>query len=462
MRARLVCRLRAGAAQTFEIDQAEAVLGREAGLAVSLRLDGISRRHARITWDGQLYWLEDLGSTNGTFLNGQAVRRERLRHLDVVTLGRKVDLVFVLRSDDLRPVRRKGIVRAELVEAEGDERHPVPAGEVTLGRSTACNVIVAGGVVSSLHARILRGPDQLVIEDLGSANGTFVNGARVMTTELHQGDLISLAGVAAFRVELELGEVLSASGIQPLPEGLGSMARPRQQFSAEWKTRFEWSSGEREVFEALRAGIPPPPEDLVSPETQYQRAVTRGQTVAPAVPPAGPAKPAAPTAPRPTKPEGAMPVAPARPAVPAAKPVAAAAPPAPRPPAPVAAAAPAVEVPAPARPPAPAAVPAPAAPAGIRAIVLTSSLGELRVAETGAHILGRGTDAALRLQHPTVSRRHARLILSDDRSMAYLQDAGGANGTSLNGAQVTQLAPLANGDRIRVGEVELTVALVRA
>ena len=73
MTARLVCRLRAGAAQTFEIGQAEAVLGREAGLAVSLRLDGISRRHARVTWDGQLYWLKDLGSTNGTFINDDKV-----------------------------------------------------------------------------------------------------------------------------------------------------------------------------------------------------------------------------------------------------------------------------------------------------------------------------------------------------------------------------------------------------
>jgi len=448
VKARLVCRLRAGAAQTFEIGQAEAVMGREAGLAVSLRLDGISRRHAQVTWDGQLYWLEDLGSTNGTFLNGQAVRRERLRHLDVVTLGRKVDLVFVLRADDVQPVRRQGVVRAALVEAEGEERHDVPAGEVTLGRSTACNVIVASGVVSSLHARILRGPGQLVLEDLGSANGTFVNGARIMTTELHQGDVVSLAGVASFRVELELGEVLTASGVQPLPESLASLARPRQQFSAEWKTRFEWSSGEREVLEALRAGVPPPPEDLVPAAAGSQGAVARGHTgPTPAVRPA-PAKPApAPAAP--VKP-AAAPVA--RPPVadkPAAVPVA-------RPSAPMAA-----PLPAPAAPIAPAPAAAPAAPVGIRAIVLTCSLGELRVVEPGAHILGRGTDAALRLQHPTVSRRHARVILSDDRSTAYLQDAGGANGTSLNGTQLTQLAPLAEGDRIRVGEVELTVGLVR-
>ena len=452
MKARLVCRLRPGAPQAFQLGKEEAVLGREAGLAVSLPLDGISRRHARITWDGQIHWLEDLGSTNGTFLNGQGIRRERLRHLDVITLGRKVDLVFVLKADDAASVVRLGVVRAALVEGQGDERHDVPIGELTLGRSTACNVIVASGVVSSLHARLLRSPEQMVLEDLGSANGTFVNGARVQTTELHQGDVISLAGTASFRVELELGEVLTASGAQPRAALLGSLARPRQQFSAEWKTRFEWTSGEHRAIEALRAGVPPPPEDL-EPSTQLQW---------PAAPPARPA---------PVKTASALPAVPSRPPAakqppapaPAPKPAPAVAPPAPAvEPKPAAATAPAAPPPAAAvAPAAPAPAPAAPAPAALRAVVLTSSLGVLRVTEPGAHVLGRGTDARLRLQHPTVSRRHARVILADDRSTAYVQDAGGANGTFHNGLQISQLAALSEGDRIRVGEVELTVSLKR-
>ena len=56
---------------------------------------GVSRHHARIQRDGDAYWLEDAGSTNGTFLNGLRVARERLRHLDVITLGRDVDLITV-------------------------------------------------------------------------------------------------------------------------------------------------------------------------------------------------------------------------------------------------------------------------------------------------------------------------------------------------------------------------------
>ena len=83
----------------------------------------------------------------------------------------------------------------------------------------------------------------------------------------------------------------------------------------------------------------------------------------------------------------------------------------------------------------------------------------LRPARPGAHELGRANEAALRVNHPTVSRKHARIILADDRGIAYVQDAGGANGTRLNGTAIEQLAPLADGDKVGVGEVELTVTL---
>jgi len=65
------------------------------------------------------------------------------------------------------------------------------------------------------------------------------------------------------------------------------------------------------------------------------------------------------------------------------------------------------------------------------------------------------------VDHPTVSRKHARVILSDDRASAFLQDQGGANGTRHNGQEVTKLARLADGDTIGIGEVDLKVSLER-
>ena len=60
--------------------------GREADLAVAEPT--ISRQHAAIAWDGLGYVLEDLGSTNGTRVNGRKATRQRLQAGDEIELGR--------------------------------------------------------------------------------------------------------------------------------------------------------------------------------------------------------------------------------------------------------------------------------------------------------------------------------------------------------------------------------------
>ena len=168
--------LRPGVTLAFELKSDEAVVGRDSGLAATIPLEGVSRQHARILWDGLAYWLEDLKSTNGTLLNGQRIVRDRLRHLDVITLGKKADLVFVLRSAPAGLVRQQGIVRAALVAESDGTPHEIAVGEATLGRSSACNVVAESGAVSKVHARIERTADQLILQDLVSSNGTYVNG----------------------------------------------------------------------------------------------------------------------------------------------------------------------------------------------------------------------------------------------------------------------------------------------
>jgi hypothetical protein len=77
--------LRAG--RTIEIASAT-VIGRDAGTGI--RLDGdefASAQHARIDPRQDGVWVEDLGSTNGTFLNGERITAERLQPGDVVRVG---------------------------------------------------------------------------------------------------------------------------------------------------------------------------------------------------------------------------------------------------------------------------------------------------------------------------------------------------------------------------------------
>jgi pSer/pThr/pTyr-binding forkhead associated (FHA) protein len=72
-------------------------IGRELDNDIVVRADGfVSRYHAWITFEREHYWIEDLGSTNGTMLNGEPLeRRELLASDDKIKIGES-ELTFVL------------------------------------------------------------------------------------------------------------------------------------------------------------------------------------------------------------------------------------------------------------------------------------------------------------------------------------------------------------------------------
>jgi len=59
--------------------------------------DGVSRRHAEVRQEGESVYLVDMGSTNGTILNGElltANQPARLMHGDRIRIGERVEIVF--------------------------------------------------------------------------------------------------------------------------------------------------------------------------------------------------------------------------------------------------------------------------------------------------------------------------------------------------------------------------------
>lgn len=76
------------------------------------------------------------------------------------------------------------------------ELYPLVRPVTTLGRSTKCTVVLPDAYVSSEHMRIEWQRDRFFIEDLGSANGTVVNGAKLEgRLEIFDGDRISAGGL---------------------------------------------------------------------------------------------------------------------------------------------------------------------------------------------------------------------------------------------------------------------------
>jgi hypothetical protein len=86
-------------------DSKEIVVGRSSDLDMVLVEDMVSRRHARIACSDQQIVIEDLGSTNGTFVNGEKIKRATLKEGDRVLIG--TSILKVVSTDANAAPRRK-------------------------------------------------------------------------------------------------------------------------------------------------------------------------------------------------------------------------------------------------------------------------------------------------------------------------------------------------------------------
>jgi len=80
---------------TFPLEGDQLTIGRDSSNGVAINDAEVSRKHSRLSFQGGKYVLEDLGSTNGTFVNGQRLSGPAvLKPGDVVSLGEQIVLMY--------------------------------------------------------------------------------------------------------------------------------------------------------------------------------------------------------------------------------------------------------------------------------------------------------------------------------------------------------------------------------
>jgi pSer/pThr/pTyr-binding forkhead associated (FHA) protein len=174
---------------------------------VVLRLPEIQPLHAEIHLQGEGATLKVPDGVAGVAVNGRPVSGTlAVRAGDLVGLGpvqmRMVAVEKVVPTvqravavDDTSSTRvRAAVPRFVLRGVSGaafGKTYPVP-GQVVIGRQADCDIAVASEEISRRHAQVRPTADGLLVEDLGSANGTFINGKRVQTGLMRPGEELRL------------------------------------------------------------------------------------------------------------------------------------------------------------------------------------------------------------------------------------------------------------------------------
>jgi pSer/pThr/pTyr-binding forkhead associated (FHA) protein len=255
---RLVC-LTDGREYTITGDRL--VFGRDAGSDVVVGGTEVSRRHAEIEATADGYVLNDF-SVNGSYVNGERVGRQHLlARADVIRIGHDEFRFYADVAAPTPPRSRRSVPQvtaphpptgagarlsdtmhglppsalsaavtptqpqvaplASLLVRSGSlkgRRLPVKVPVVNIGRADFNDVVIADPSVSTSHAKLQRRDDIWMLSDLGSTNGTFVEGERLSgEVALGPGTTVKFGDVAVLFEPLdETAPIRRSSGTQVL------------------------------------------------------------------------------------------------------------------------------------------------------------------------------------------------------------------------------------------------------
>lgn len=89
--------------------------------------------------------------------------------------------------------KKKAFRKAAVIEGDKKGRTLDLSDEVIIGRAEKCHLVLDDSYVSQMHARIFTRDGAVLVEDLGSTNGTYVNRRRITSpTELQRGDRVKI------------------------------------------------------------------------------------------------------------------------------------------------------------------------------------------------------------------------------------------------------------------------------
>jgi adenylate cyclase len=226
-----------GGGPPIPLGKATVVLGRHPGCDIPVACPSGSGRNCELQFREGSWWVRDLGSKNGTAVNGVKRESQRVEPNHVLSVGRQRFVVAYqpgerppppapanedvealalsfLTGDEPAPAaaappqpvsgavpgpqisQARPPARAtlgKLIPCGGGDPIPLLLPDLTVGRSPACDVCLPLATVSGKHCRLNLHGGYWFVQDLKSSNGTWVNGVRCQQKCLPPGSVLGLA-----------------------------------------------------------------------------------------------------------------------------------------------------------------------------------------------------------------------------------------------------------------------------
>ena len=210
-----------GDEKSFKTQKDSVIVGRTKECDIVLDSKSVSRKHTEILRIENDFFLVDLESGNGTFLNGKLLKplektplqnkdSIRIEEFEIIPVLPRTEKVFSEENTDSGIIEIKMIKKVlnaidtgqnpslEIIKGPHEGRKAFlddPIDELFIGRDPACHLSIESDVISRRHAVIRKKWGGVTITDLQSKNGMIIHDKKVKEYTLKDGDIITLGNI---------------------------------------------------------------------------------------------------------------------------------------------------------------------------------------------------------------------------------------------------------------------------
>jgi pSer/pThr/pTyr-binding forkhead associated (FHA) protein len=217
--------------ERYLVDKDRMTIGRSITNDIVLEDLSVSRSHAEISVEGGRFFLTDMGSANGSRVNGVSITDTELFHDDVILIGEST-LLFVTTQSETEPLPPANRPAEERERAAGEsdvafltvccprqrpQLHAVSLSAIQIGRARDNAIRVVDWFVESYQAQILRETEGFRLVNLSPQTPVFCNQEAVEEVLLQDGDVIQMGmSQMTFAMQDEAArEIETNKGLQP-------------------------------------------------------------------------------------------------------------------------------------------------------------------------------------------------------------------------------------------------------